>query len=98
VQQYRLFVILALIGALNAAVGAWYYLRIAAAMFLREPIQEPARARRWPVMAAIAACAVLTLWGGVYPWNILRTVQDAVPRAAEAPGADLAGLRIEDGR
>jgi NADH-quinone oxidoreductase subunit N len=97
-QQYRLFVILALIGVLNAAVGAWYYLRIAAAMFLREPIQVPARARRWPVMAAIAICAVLTLWGGVYPWPILRTVQNAVPRAAEASGAGLVGMRIEDRR
>jgi NADH-quinone oxidoreductase subunit N len=98
VQQYRLFVILALIGVLNAAIGAWYYLRIASAMFLREPIQVPAGVRRRPVMAAIAICAVLTLWGGVYPWSLLRLVQDAVPRGAETRAAGHAGLRIEERR
>src|SRR5262249_28330643 len=35
VEQYRLFVWLAVIGVINAAVGAWYYLRIAAVMYLR---------------------------------------------------------------
>jgi NADH-quinone oxidoreductase subunit N len=44
-QQHRLYILLALIAVLNAAVGGYYYLRIAAAMFLREPIQPVERPR-----------------------------------------------------
>ena len=44
-EQARLFRILALIGALNAAVGGWYYLRILAVMYLRGALRplEPVR-------------------------------------------------------
>jgi NADH-quinone oxidoreductase subunit N len=85
--QRRLFCILALIGVLNAAVGAWYYLRIAAAMYLREPIQAPAKVRSWPVMTAIGVCAALTLAIGVYPTPLLKAVQSSLPRPQEVPGA-----------
>ena len=86
-EQKRLFCILALIGVLNAAVGAWYYLRIAAVMYLREPIQAPAKVRSWPVMTAIGVCAALTLVIGVYPTPLLKAVQSSLPRPQEAPGA-----------
>ena len=43
-EQARLFRILALIGVLNAAIGAWYYLRIVAVMYLRNPLR-PAEGR-----------------------------------------------------
>ena len=33
-----LFRVLALLGVLNAAIGAWYYLRIVAVMYLRQPL------------------------------------------------------------
>src|SRR5207247_9212629 len=43
-DQYQTYAVLAVIGVINAAVGAWYYLRIAAVMYLREPL-EPLPAR-----------------------------------------------------
>jgi NADH-quinone oxidoreductase subunit N len=82
-EQKRLFLTLALIGAVNAAVGAWYYLRIAAVMYLRDPIQPLPKTRAWPVLAAIWACALLTLGFGVYPAPLLKGVQAAVARPAE---------------
>jgi NADH-quinone oxidoreductase subunit N len=86
-EQKKLFCVLALIGVLNAAIGAWYYLRIAAVMYLREPIQVPAKVRSWPVLTAIAVCAALTLAIGVYPTPLLKAVQSALPHPQEAPGA-----------
>jgi NADH-quinone oxidoreductase subunit N len=87
-EQYRLYAILAVIGVINAAVGAWYYLRIAAVMYLREPLEPlPARGAR-PVLGTLALCAAVTLFLGIYANPVLRAVQSAVPRqVAPAPRA-----------
>jgi NADH-quinone oxidoreductase subunit N len=90
-DQRRLFIWLAVIAAVNAAIGAWYYLRIAAVMYLRDPlpsasvVPEPAgRVRPWPVLVAVWICAVLTLGVGVFPAPLKRAVQSAVPRYADS--------------
>jgi NADH-quinone oxidoreductase subunit N len=60
-----LFKTLAVIGVLNAAVGAWYYLRILAVMYLRPPIKPLEAVRSWPAFAAIVLCALATLAFGI---------------------------------
>ncbi len=77
--QAKLYRILVLIGALNAAIGAWYYLRIAAVMYLREAIEPLPRPRPAPVLGTIGVCAVLTLWLGIWSDPILDAVCAAVP-------------------
>jgi NADH-quinone oxidoreductase subunit N len=96
----RLYVWLAVIGVLNAAVGAWYYLRIAAVMYLREPLQPLRATRAWSARAAIGACAVLTLALGVYPGALLKAVQAAVPRPPQPAVTSLAAPAgaVADGR
>jgi NADH-quinone oxidoreductase subunit N len=59
---------LALLMALNAAIGAWYYLRIVTKMYLHTPIKplEPAGVgRSWPILAALWICTILTLGLGL---------------------------------
>jgi NADH-quinone oxidoreductase subunit N len=84
VDQERLFRILALIAAINAAIGGWYYLRIAAVMYLREPGRPLSAAGSRPLVAAAVACAVLTLVFGVYPDPLEQRAHEAAapPRAA----------------
>jgi NADH-quinone oxidoreductase subunit N len=84
-DQAKLFRILALIGALNAAVGAWYYLRIVAVMYLRNPLRPAEGRRGWATLTAIGVCAVLTIALGVPPLlgTLLDTARDAVPQAAQ---------------
>jgi NADH-quinone oxidoreductase subunit N len=79
VEQYRLFVWLAVIGAINAAIGAWYYLRIATVMYLREPLHPLPKPRAVPLRVAVLVCAVVTLGIGIYPTPLVRAVQAAVP-------------------
>jgi NADH-quinone oxidoreductase subunit N len=84
-DQRKLFVFLALLAAINAAISGWYYLRIAAVMYLREPSPLPVRSGdkpspSWAALAAVWLCAVLTLGIGVYPAPLKKAVQDAVPR------------------
>jgi NADH-quinone oxidoreductase subunit N len=63
-KQVEWFRVLAIIGALNAAIAAWYYLRVATVMFLREPIQPIAPTAPRPALATLALCVLLTLGFG----------------------------------
>ncbi len=84
----RLFIYLAVLAMINAAIGGWYYLRITAMMYLRNPPVQPLQqARRWPVLTAIGVCAVLTLWLGIYPSPALRALRDTVPQTMATTAA-----------
>ena len=63
---------LVIIGVLNSAVGAYYYLRIIVAMYMREPREEMA-VTPVPVALGVAlACSVLaTLYLGILPGRVL---------------------------
>ncbi|MFO0843156.1 MAG: NADH-quinone oxidoreductase subunit N [Gemmataceae bacterium] len=95
-DQARLYRILALIAALNAAVGAWYYLRMVGVMYLREAIDPLPRPKAAPVVGTVALCAALTLGLGVYPEALLRLIRRAVPQrvgVVQAAQADRAVAR-----
>jgi NADH-quinone oxidoreductase subunit N len=94
-DQRTLFVGLALLAALNAAIGGWYYLRIAAAMYLREPSPVAATnaakgSRSWPVLISVWLCVVLTLGIGMNAAPLLHAVQAAVPRVTDTSSQGLA--------
>lgn len=63
-----LFRVLALVGVLNAATAAYYYVRVLSAMFLRSSLAGPTPAvRRSPLLAVAVICAAVTVAFGVYP-------------------------------
>ncbi|HEY7308218.1 MAG TPA: NADH-quinone oxidoreductase subunit N [Gemmataceae bacterium] len=89
-DQKTLFILLALLAALNAAIGGWYYLRIIAVMYLRDPsplgtLSGDKPSQSWPVLVAVWLCAVFTFGIGVYSPPLKKAVQSAVPREAPAP-------------
>jgi NADH-quinone oxidoreductase subunit N len=55
------FVVLAIIGVLNSAIGAVYYLRIVGVMFLHEPLATPRPSGGRTGLATVAIAGVLTL-------------------------------------
>ena len=69
-----LFKILALVTVLNAAIGAWYYLRIAAVIFLRNPLKPESRKLQWPNLIGISACAIITLVLAFFAWPEIQKV------------------------
>jgi NADH-quinone oxidoreductase subunit N len=83
-----LFRLLALIGVVNAAVGAWYYLRVLAVMYLRTPIKPFERKRSAPALATLGLCAAATLAFGLYPNMLLQFTRDAVQPAVVAMRAE----------
>ncbi len=74
-----LFRVLAFLGVINAAIGAWYYLRIIAAMYLRTPVEPPQRKGTIPGFVAIALCAILTIGLSIPPGSnwLLKLVRNA---------------------
>jgi NADH-quinone oxidoreductase subunit N len=76
-----LFRWLALIGVLNAAVGAYYYLRILARMYLHSPVRPLARPRNYAGLTALWICGIVTVVLGVYPDPLVRAANRAAGRA-----------------
>ena len=56
-----LYWVLAFLGVVNAAIGGWYYLRLIAVMYLRNPLQPLTPRRNLPGFATIVLCGVLTI-------------------------------------
>jgi NADH-quinone oxidoreductase subunit N len=68
------FQVLAALLAINAAIAAWYYLRIVAVMYLRPAQGEPLVIDRASV-AGIAVCAIITIGLFVVPALLRRAVE-----------------------
>jgi len=86
--QYRY--ILAAIGALNAAIAAFYYLRVCARMYLHEPVGEMEVSDAKPIRATAWLCALATLLIGIPPGAVIDLARGAAPpdpRAAAPPAA-----------
>jgi NADH-quinone oxidoreductase subunit N len=58
---------LAFVAAVNAAIGAVYYLRILGAVYLRTPLVPFVKDVGRPALIAALACAIGTLAFGIYP-------------------------------
>jgi NADH-quinone oxidoreductase subunit N len=69
------------LAVLNAAVAAFYYLRVVVYMFMREPTSDaPAQRHGALVWGGLTAATILTIFLGLFPGPLL----DVVGRAAQA--------------
>jgi NADH-quinone oxidoreductase subunit N len=84
------FVLLTVIGVLNAAVGAYYYLRIVVLMYFRPARHKIELRGGWPVALAVGACSSLSLLLGLYPAPIARASRAAAVAAVAHPHPSLA--------
>jgi NADH-quinone oxidoreductase subunit N len=97
---WKWFVVLAVIGVLNAAVAAAYYLRIVGVMYFRTPLAVPRPRGGAGAWLALTACAVLTIAIGILPGPLYRQADSASPSNAAGPPRQpprvTAGLAAED--
>jgi NADH-quinone oxidoreductase subunit N len=78
--------VLAVIVVLNAAAAAFYYLRVAVYMYMREPASEAEPLRHGRLMwAGLAVATVLTIVVGLFP----TPVYDSAGQAAQALPQDI---------
>lgn len=78
------FIGLAVVGVLNAAVSAGYYLRIVGLMYFRPSLGRPAGEGGWLPAAAFAVCAAAVLGLGLYPGPLLNAAHRAAQSARAA--------------
>jgi NADH-quinone oxidoreductase subunit N len=92
-EDTRWFRILAVVGVINAAIGAYYYLRIVVVMYLRPVNERPAQPEPgWPTAVAVMACATLSLVFGLFPQPIARAAREATIAAIAHPDPAPAAL------
>ncbi len=86
-----LFRILTIIGVLNAAIGAYYYLRIIVVMIFREPVETLTPRTGWPTILATGACASLSLVLGLLSEPLTYASRQSAQSIIQlpAPGAAL---------
>jgi NADH-quinone oxidoreductase subunit N len=78
-------IMLAVVGGINAAIAASYYLRIVATMYFYRARDEVAVKANQPVALGIGICAVLVLAIGCFP----RIVTESARRAGQGYLAEL---------
>jgi NADH-quinone oxidoreductase subunit N len=79
------FIALAVIGVLNAAIAAFYYLRIVGVMYFRAPLATPRAEGGRGALLATLACTLVVLALGVYPGPLIQASNMASPAARESP-------------
>jgi NADH-quinone oxidoreductase subunit N len=95
------FTTLAIVAALNAAIGAAYYLRVVATMYFGAPAASPAAPSQpaaqggFGALAAMGMCGVLVLAVGVIPGRFVRYA-DLAERSI-APGVGTPAEAKADG-
>jgi NADH-quinone oxidoreductase subunit N len=78
------FLALGLVGVVNAAIGAAYYLRVISAMYFTPPAASWAGRGGPGTALAMSVCGVLVLVGGLLPGFVLRTAELADPLRQQA--------------
>jgi NADH-quinone oxidoreductase subunit N len=69
---------LTIVGVLNSGIGAYYYLRVIVAMYMREPQKQvPVMPVPVALRLALVACVAATLYLGIFPGSVLQYAQDS---------------------
>lgn len=74
-----LYQLMAAIAAVNAAIGAYYYLRVIGVMYLRTPLRPLISSRAAPTFLSVVVLAVATLFFMSYSEPLSRAARKAAP-------------------
>jgi NADH-quinone oxidoreductase subunit N len=75
----NLYIVLVAFAAVNAAIGAYYYLRVIGVLYLRSALRPLGRSKAIPTLMAAIALAGGTLFFGVYPEPLAKAARKAAP-------------------
>jgi len=89
-------IVLAVIGVINSAIAAAYYLRIAGACYLREPLVETEPAAGQPLRLGFVLCSVAMLLLFLWPSPVVKQAQHASAGLGPPPPEQPAGLAASD--
>src|SRR5262249_28588659 len=81
--------VLAALGVLYAVFGLYYYMKIANAMFMRQPLEQEKLPWSPAISLALFVTAAITLMVGLFPNPMIRTVDDVLGLTQVTPIAHL---------
>ncbi len=81
----RTFQLLTVIGVINAAIGAYYYLRIIVVMTLKAPTETLEPRTPWATQLAVGACASLSLLLGLLPTPLAVAARESAAAVVAQP-------------
>jgi NADH-quinone oxidoreductase subunit N len=91
------FIVLAIVGAINAAIAAAYYLRVVGVMYFGSPGTRPSAARGGRgALVVTAASAALVVGIGLFPTSLLNGAHSAAQAARRIPAENRAAAREAD--
>jgi NADH-quinone oxidoreductase subunit N len=86
---------LTIIGLINSAIGAYYYLKIIVVMYMREPREEVPVLPLSPSLGlALAITLAATLYLGVVPGNVLEFAQRSASNLVQPEARQAADVQI----
>jgi NADH-quinone oxidoreductase subunit N len=89
----NLYQVMAVVAAVNAAIGAYYYLRVIGVMYLRTPLRPIVSSRAIPTFVAMVALAGATLlYGSFLSDSLWRAARNAAP-VPEIPAKSALGVK-----
>ncbi len=87
---------LTLIGVVNSAVGAYYYLRLIVVMYMREPRKQvPVTPVPFGLGTALAVSLVATLYLGILPNRVLHYAQQSAQDLLAQPQMSIPASMVE---
>jgi NADH-quinone oxidoreductase subunit N len=75
----NLYQLMAVGAAVNAAIGAYYYLRVMGVMYLRTPLRPIVSSRAIPTLVAAVMLASASLFFGMFPNSLMKAARHAAP-------------------
>ncbi len=87
---------LTLVGVVNSAVGAYYYLRLIVVMYMREPRKQvPVTPVPFGLGTALAVSLVATLYLGILPNRVLHYAQQSAQDLLAQPQTSIPASMVE---
>ena len=83
----RMADVLAVIAVLNAAVAAFYYLRVVVYMYMRDPASDAPALRHGALLwGGLAAATAFTILLGLFPTALIQAADTAARAITQVPG------------
>lgn len=90
------FVVLAVAGALNAAIAAAYYLRVILVMYFKPPRADPQTVSGHGLQTVLVICSLLLVLIGANPGRLLDTIEPRRVPAQQVPVETELGMNAPD--
>lgn len=68
---------LAVVGAVNAAISIYYYLRVVVVMAMRDPVEDATLVRSMPLTLTLAVAVIMTVLVGIWASPFLQWIEGA---------------------